>query len=71
MGFVICADSAGRVRYVTEANEQGQRFLRDRGEAAIFPNRETAEIVIEQLPDVCARSGVSLSVRRIFHRADE
>jgi hypothetical protein len=62
MSFVIRADDAGRISWLTPANERGFHSLTDRSGAAIFPTRETAQAAIDMLSAAYARMGIRFTI---------
>jgi hypothetical protein len=62
MAFVIRADDAGRISWVTPPTERGFPALSDRLNAAIFATYAEAQAVINRLSDPFGRIGVILSI---------
>jgi hypothetical protein len=62
MAFVIRADDAGRISWITPANEQGFRALSDRPKAAVFPSQTEAQAVLDEISDAFERLGVRLFI---------
>jgi hypothetical protein len=62
MGFVIKANDAGRIGWITPANHRGFRSLADRAQAAEFETREEAQQAIDRLPEAFTRAGIRFSI---------
>jgi hypothetical protein len=62
MGFVIKANDAGRIGWISPANHRGFRSLADRAQAAEFETREEAQQAIDMLPEAFTRAGIRFSI---------
>jgi hypothetical protein len=62
MSFVIKANDAGRIGWITPANHRGFRSLADRAQAAVFATREEAQQAIDMLPEAFTRAGIRFSI---------
>ena len=62
MAFVIRADDAGRISWITPLNERGFPSLSDRGDAALFATEAEAQATIDKLADSFGRIGVRLFI---------
>jgi hypothetical protein len=62
MAFVIRADDAGRISWITPLNERGFPSLSDRVKAAVFATEAEAQAMIDKLADSFGRIGVRLSI---------
>jgi hypothetical protein len=62
MAFVIKANDAGQVGWISDANHRGFRSLADRADAAVVATREDAQIAIDNLPEAFVRAGIRLSI---------
>jgi hypothetical protein len=62
MNFLIKANDAGRVGWITAMNHRGFRSLSDRSEAAVFATREEAQTAIDKLPEAFVKAGIRLSI---------
>jgi hypothetical protein len=62
MSFVIKANDAGRIGWISPANHRGFRSLADRAQAAIFASREEAQQAIDMLPEAFTRAGIRFSI---------
>jgi hypothetical protein len=62
MAFVIKANDAGRIGWISAVNHRGFRSLAERTEAAVFATREDAQIAIDNLPEAFVRAGISFSI---------
>jgi len=62
MAFVIRADDAGRISWITPLNERGFPSLSDRANAAVFPTQADAQAMIDRISDSFGRIGVRLSI---------
>jgi hypothetical protein len=62
MAFVIKANDAERISWISPANRLGCHSLTDRAQAAIFATREAAQATIDSLPDVFVKAGIHFSV---------
>lgn len=62
MSFVIKANDAGRIGWITPANHRGFRSLADRAQAAVFATRAEAQQAIDMLPEAFTRAGIRFSI---------
>jgi|HubBroStandDraft_6_1064221.scaffolds.fasta_scaffold76776_3 hypothetical protein len=62
MSFIIKANDAGRIGWITPANHRGFRSLADRAQAAVFETRDEAQQAIDRLPEAFARAGIRFSI---------
>jgi hypothetical protein len=62
MSFVIKANDAGRIGWITPANHRGFRSLGDRAQAAVFATREEAQAAVDRLPEAFTRAGIRFSI---------
>jgi hypothetical protein len=62
MAFVIKANDAGRIGWISAVNHRGFRSLAERAEAAVFTTREDAKIAIDNLPEAFVRAGIRFSI---------
>jgi hypothetical protein len=62
MAFVIRADDAGRISWISPLNERGFPSLSDRPHAAVFSTEAEAQAMLNRLADSFGRVGVRLSV---------
>ena len=62
MAFVIKANDAGRIGWISGANHRGFRSLADRAKAAVFATREEAQVAIDKLPEAFVRAGIRFSI---------
>jgi len=62
MAFVIRADDAGRISWITPLNERGFPSLADRAKAAVFTTEADAQAMIDRLADSFGRIGVRLFI---------
>jgi hypothetical protein len=62
MSFIIKANDAGRIGWISAANHRGFRSLAEREDAAIFSSREEAQIAIDKLPEAFVRAGLRFSI---------
>jgi hypothetical protein len=62
MSFIIKANDAGRIGWITPANHRGFRSLADRPQAAVFETREAAQQAIDRLPEAFTRAGIRFSI---------
>jgi hypothetical protein len=64
MAFVIRADDAGRISWITPPNERGFPSLSDRAKAAVFPTHAEAQAMIDRISDSFGRIGVRLFIEQ-------
>lgn len=62
MNFIIKANDAGRIGWISTANHRGFRSLGDRSAAAVFETREEAEKAIRRLPEAFVRAGIRFTI---------
>jgi hypothetical protein len=62
MNFLIKANDAGRVGWISAMNHRGFRSLSDRSAAAVFATREEAQAAIDELPEAFVKAGIRLSI---------
>ena len=62
MAFVIKANDAGRIGWMSAVNHRGFRSLAERTEAAVFATREEARMAIDKLPEAFVRAGIRFSI---------
>jgi hypothetical protein len=62
MSFIIKANDAGRIGWITPANHRGFRSLADRAQAAVFETRDESQQAIDRLPEAFARAGIRFSI---------
>jgi hypothetical protein len=62
MSFIIKANDAGRIGWISAANHRGFRSLAERDEAAVFSTREEAQMAIDMLPEAFTRAGLRFSI---------
>ncbi len=62
MSFVIKANDAGRIGWISPANHRGFRSLADRAQAATFATRGEAQQAIDMLPEAFTRAGIRFSI---------
>jgi len=62
MSFIIKANDAGRIGWISAANHRGFRSLAERADAAIFATCEEAQIAIDKLPEAFVRAGLRFSI---------
>jgi hypothetical protein len=62
MSFIIKANDAGQIGWISAANHRGFRSLAEREDAAVFSSREEAQIAIDMLPEAFVRAGLRFSI---------
>jgi hypothetical protein len=62
MSFVIKANDAGRIGWISAANHRGFRSLAEREDAAVFSTREEAQMAIDKLPEAFVKAGLRFSI---------
>jgi len=62
MSFLIKANDAGRIGWISALNHRGFRSLAERTEAAVFATRDEAQKAIDKLPEAFARAGIRFSI---------
>jgi len=65
MSFVIKANDAGRIGWISAANHRGFRSLAEREDAAVFSTREEAQIAIDKLPEAFVKAGLRFSIEPV------
>jgi hypothetical protein len=62
MAFLIKANDADRISWISPANPLGCHSLTDRAQAAEFATREAAQATIDGLPEGFAKAGIGFSI---------